>query len=1356
MPLPASRLDLDSDLPPPRASWGRAVARLAFGVVFGAWSLLLIAWVTLYWGILPNARAWLPQIEQQAGRAIGAIVRIGDIRVQSGGWVPAVELTDVVLLDRAQREVLRLPRVAAVPAVRSLLAFELQFQQLLIDGAQLELRRDALGRIHVAGLELDADASAPLDSAALEWLLHQRELVVRAGRLRWVDEQRLAPPLQLDAVDVVVRNLGRRHEWRVDATPPPSWGDRFSLRARLAAPLLGVGDDWRRFGGEVFAEAPRIDGGELRRYVDLPFEWSEGRGALRAWGQLERGRLVGATADVVLESVSLRLAPALSPLQLQQVRGRLSAQRDARSWTLVARDFAFTVGDGGSWPASNLRLVLQQRDDARGVVQPVTGGELRADRLDLALMAAVAERLPLGDAVRHLLDALQPQGIVEPLEARWDGPLDAPHQYRVKAVVRDLAVAALPAPAGEAASVVGRPGWRGAHVDVEATERSGRAQLTVDGGALVLPGVFERPEVPLERFDARLEWQVESQPGGAPPRIALQVRDARFANADARGRFEARWRTGDGEGFGRGARLPGHLELDGSLDEGRAAAVARYLPLGLSASARGYVERAVRGGRLTQARFEVRGDLWDFPYADGQDGEFRIVGQAEGVDFAYVPDEPGWASPWPAFRDVAGELEFRRASMTVRNASARVYGVAMSGVQATIADLARAPVLQLDGTARGPVDDLLRYLNASPVGTWLGDVLADATVGGAGELQLGIRVPLDDAAHSAVRGALVLAGNDVRLAPSLPPLAAARGRVEFTHEGFTLRGAAARALGGDVTIDGGLGRDGVLRIAARGTARADGLRASTEIPALARVASWLDGEAPYRVQIESRGGQAPAIEVASDLVGMAVRLPAPLGKSAADALPLRFATTPLPAASGRGRDELVVELGDRVQARYEREFDGRAPRVRRGGIGVQEAAPWPAEGVAAVVTLRELDTAAWQAVLDRVGVDDPAAGGAASGYAPTQVGVRIDRLRADGRELTGLVAGATLAPGGGPWRITVAADQLAGYAEWRASTPSAPGGLRARLSRLVVPATDPASDESLLNRAPARVPALDVVVERFELAGKALGRLEVDAVNVPLADGSGAHEWRLDKLRLANDAAVFSATGRWRAAAGRAPARMTADFGLELADAGALLDRMGLPGTLRGGKGRLTGEVSWQGSPLTLHTPSLDGRLRLALGSGRFLKAEPGAARLLSVLSLQALPRRLALDFSDVFQDGFAFEDASGDVTIADGVARSNNLRLRGLQAAVLMEGQADLWQETQDLRVIVVPEISAGTASLVYSIINPAVGLGSFVAQLFLRQPLMQASTREFHVTGSWGDPKVERVVRTAEAAPAPANPAQ
>ncbi len=151
----------------------------------------------------------------------------------------------------------------------------------------------------------------------------------------------------------------------------------------------------------------------------------------------------------------------------------------------------------------------------------------------------------------------------------------------------------------------------------------------------------------------------------------------------------------------------------------------------------------------------------------------------------------------------------------------------------------------------------------------------------------------------------------------------------------------------------------------------------------------------------------------------------------------------------------------------------------------------------------------------------------------------------------------------------------------------------------------------------------------------------------------------------------------------------------------------------------------------------------MAIDAGQFLKVDPGATRLLSVLSLQSLPRRLLLDFRDVFQEGFAFDNIAGDVAIAQGVAQTNNLRMRGVQAAVLMEGRADIARETQDLRVVVVPEINAGTAALAYAVINPAIGLGAFLAQAILKKTLTEAGTREFRVSGPWADPKVERVER-------------
>ena len=145
----------------------RSLVRLALGLVLSAASLLFIAWLTLHWGILPRIEQWRPQIEARASAALGIPVRIGAIQVRSGSWVPAFELRDVRLLDAQQRPALQLPRVAAAISPRSLLSFELRFAQLLVEGAQLEIRRDAAGRIFIAGLELTAAGRDAEDNGAL-------------------------------------------------------------------------------------------------------------------------------------------------------------------------------------------------------------------------------------------------------------------------------------------------------------------------------------------------------------------------------------------------------------------------------------------------------------------------------------------------------------------------------------------------------------------------------------------------------------------------------------------------------------------------------------------------------------------------------------------------------------------------------------------------------------------------------------------------------------------------------------------------------------------------------------------------------------------------------------------------------------------------------------------------------------------------------------------------------------------------------------------------------------------------------------------------------------------------------------
>ena len=186
------------------------------------------------------------------------------------------------------------------------------------------------------------------------------------------------------------------------------------------------------------------------------------------------------------------------------------------------------------------------------------------------------------------------------------------------------------------------------------------------------------------------------------------------------------------------------------------------------------------------------------------------------------------------------------------------------------------------------------------------------------------------------------------------------------------------------------------------------------------------------------------------------------------------------------------------------------------------------------------------------------------------------------------------------------------------------------------------------------------------------------------------------------------------------------------------------------------GKLDWAGAPNDFDYPTLSGTFKLETGAGQFTKIDPGIGKLLGVLSLQALPRRMTLDFRDVFSEGFAFDDIVGDFRIQKGQMRTDNLKLQGPAATVRIVGDIDLAAETQRLDVRVLPALSASVSAgaavlfLANPIVGAAVGAGTFLAQKFLDHPIEQMFSYEYRVTGAWADPQVERVGSRLTSGPA------
>jgi uncharacterized protein YhdP len=310
---------------------------------------------------------------------------------------------------------------------------------------------------------------------------------------------------------------------------------------------------------------------------------------------------------------------------------------------------------------------------------------------------------------------------------------------------------------------------------------------------------------------------------------------------------------------------------------------------------------------------------------------------------------------------------------------------------------------------------------------------------------------------------------------------------------------------------------------------------------------------------------------------------------------------------------------------------------------------------------------------------------------------------------------------------------------WRSSTSAQPNArLVARLTRLSTPeASDAPAASSQSKAATRKWPEVDLVADALRPKERTLGKLELTA------SPSGS-DWQIRKLALVNDAGRIEANGSWRNAASRSQTAL--NVVVDVKEAGEFLRRFGWPDAVKGAATKIEGRLAWEGAPSDFEYASLSGNFKLNSGAGQFTRIDPGVGRLLGILSLQALPRRISLDFRDVFSEGFAFDTISADVRMEKGVMHTDAFRLVGPAATVNISGNVDLGRETQELKVRVQPALSSGismgTAALFLAnpLVGAAVGAGTLLAQKILNNPVDQLFSYEYSVTGSFDDPVVAR----------------
>jgi uncharacterized protein (TIGR02099 family) len=1306
-----------------RGPAARRLLRIVAWSLAAAWLIFAVLVLSLRYLVMPHIQDYRQDVAALLSDSLGLKVEIAGISAAWHGLQPDLGLTGMQIYDRQGRPALAFESVEAVLSWSSLMHAKLLLARLTIAAPKLSVRREADGRLYIAGIALNPESQ---DTSFSDWLLAQHRIVIRDARISWNDAQRGAPTLDLSHVNLLLENSGRRHSFGLTAEPPPGMAARLDVRGDLRGRNVARLSDWY---GQVYAATEFADLAIWRQWLDYPLQLPQGSGALRLWLGVGQGRLVSASADVALRDVRLSLANDLPELNLVRLAGHLSL---AGRLGLPLAEADFRVASKGLSLETKEGLRLSPTDFALRITPPAKGlirekpatGEFSANALDLDTLRGLATYLPLDAAARKRLGDYAPHGRLADLKLSWQGGLDAMAAYSLSGRFERLGLAAME----------GIPGFEGLSGSVEGNDKGGTVLLDGRDAALDLPSVFPERRLALDHVSAKLAWKTDGK------EVQLDLKKLSFQNKDADGFASGTYRHRPGE--------KGTIDLSAQLTRGDGKAVWRYMPLAVNQNTHDWLHQGILGGESRETKLRLKGNLKDFPFLDGKSGIFQVTVKFSGGMLHYAPG-------WPDIQDISGDLLFEGKRMLIHGEKAKLFGVTLAKVVAEVPDLMGGEeIMHISGNAAGPTKDFLRFINESPVADRIEHFTEGMGAEGAGTLQLSLNLPLRRIRDSTVHGDYQFVNNRLVPDPNLPPLTEINGRLQFTGDGITVKAATGHVLGGPLSLSAATRSDGAVAVTAQGSLPMVSLRHSLDLPLL----EHLSGTATWRGNIAIRHRNVDLI-LDSSLVGVASSLPEPFNKSAAETMPLHLERLQVPptAQDEAKRDTLRATLGRVLALQLQRRQDGDKSGVESGTVALQTPPrgaklgptlpPSAKNGVVVAANLDKLNLDFWRHALvpgngngnENGNGQGKTKGEADRGFPVSSLDLKTGELIAFGRGFPDMELHALGLDGS--WQVKLASRDVAGDLSWNSRGK---GRLQARLRQLTLGEAKEGAMQAA--QEPLRaLPALDVQVENFRLRSMDLGKLELDAVN-------RGGIWQMRHIALTTPEAKLTGSGEWRiqrqadATLRAAGTNTQLAFKLETGNVGKLLDRLGYPGTVKSGSAKLEGDLAWTGPPTSVDYPSLQGKLNLNASRGQFAKLNPGVGRLLGILSLQSLPRRISLDFQDIFSQGFAFDSIVGDVQVARGVFSSQNLRIKGPAADIFMSGDADVNAETQNLLVKVRPSVGE-SLSVGTMLINPAVGLAAYVAQKLLKDPLGKILEFDYRVTGGWNEPKVEKVGRGQQA---------
>lgn len=289
---------------------------------------------------------------------------------------------------------------------------------------------------------------------------------------------------------------------------------------------------------------------------------------------------------------------------------------------------------------------------------------------------------------------------------------------------------------------------------------------------------------------------------------------------------------------------------------------------------------------------------------------------------------------------------------------------------------------------------------------------------------------------------------------------------------------------------------------------------------------------------------------------------------------------------------------------------------------------------------------------------------------------------------------------------------------------------------------DVRAEESFKNIDYFNLPSLKLNIDALYLNNTMVGQLEFDiSKNFMANDGDNINSkiLKINNLNFDGDILKLNLHGQYTENNGSKTTAINGSYKLrELNKLAKIIADIDIKEKIR-----LNGEyqLTWSDELLKPNVNIVSGHVSIDSGFGKISDIEPGIGRVFSFFNLESLDKRLRLDFSDVFEEGYKFDYVKGKFYIDSGIVKTNKTSIEAGSADIELYGNINLNQKTYNLKADVTPHVTTGLPIAAAILGTPVAGAAVLLIDKILESPVNQLSEKAYSITGSWKKPVVKKI---------------